>query len=53
MGVMILLVIIPGIFINRWLTAKEKLKDRQGFEVKLTTDSDVVMKEKRSEQESD
>ena len=45
MALMIILVIIPGILINRWLTAKEKAKQRRGFEVKLNTGEMPVPRE--------
>ncbi len=49
MGLMLLLIIVPGIFLNRWLTAKEKRRKQRGFEVMLTKNSET----KESEQERD
>jgi hypothetical protein len=44
MGLMIILVIIPGIFINRWLTAKSKKRNQRGFEVIITGTQPVLNK---------
>jgi len=47
---MLLLVIIPGILINRWLTAKEKERKRRGFEVKQNAgDEPAVEKERETD----
>ena len=32
----LLLIVFPGIMVNRWLTAKEKVKKQRGFEVKTS-----------------
>ena len=44
MAIMLILVIIPGILVNRWLTAKEKERQQRGFEVKLTGQTPVSEK---------
>jgi hypothetical protein len=40
----IILIVIPGILVNRWLTAKERAKKQRGFEVKLTDPVSVAEK---------
>lgn len=49
MAWMIILVIIPGILVNRWLTAKEKKRRQRGFEVKLPTGGAPVLKQKEDD----
>ena len=49
MAWMLILVIIPGILINRWLTAKEKERKRRGFEVKLNTGEEPVIEKKEND----
>ena len=44
---MIVLIIVPGILINRWLTAKEKQRKQRGFEVKSNTGDEPVIREER------
>jgi hypothetical protein len=44
---MLLLVIVPGVFINVWLTRREQAKKQRGFEVKLNTgETPVPLREK-------
>jgi hypothetical protein len=33
MILMIIVVVVPGILVNRWLSAKEKQRKQRGFEV--------------------
>jgi len=47
MGFMLILIIVPGILINRWLSAKENERKRRGFEVKLNTGESPVPPEKK------
>ena len=49
MAIMILLVVIPGIIVNRWLTAKERERKRRGFEVKMKTGETPVLREKEND----
>ena len=42
----LLLIVFPGIMINRWLTAKEQAKKRRGFEVKQTPGIEPGMNER-------
>ena len=49
MGFMLILLIVPGILINRWLTAKEKERKRRGFEVKLNAGEEPVLEKKEND----
>jgi hypothetical protein len=45
MGVMLILVVVPGVLLNIWLTRRERKRQLPGFEVKLTAGDEPVMKE--------
>ena len=49
MAWMLILVIVPGILINRWLTAKENKRKQRGFEVKLNTGDEPVTEKKEND----
>ena len=50
MSFMVLLVIVPGILLNIWMTQKEKARRRQrGFEVKQNTGPTPALREKEND----